>query len=273
MIQRMTRNRRRSMWRHRDGRLKAPAYVLMVVVALGLVSGVWAVFASSAESAGPSPAYTPRGATPYSWETATPEPQVMPLPANPAVLIVGDSFTEGYGADNKKAEGYAYLLGGLIGASDVRVDGRGGTGFIDGGIGDNRPYAERLRLQGMDDAYQPNLVIIQGGLNDRRYADATPAELVDAVKVGVQTAKREFPGAQIVVLGPITYRDFSTTDNAYRAGATAAGATYISAMGSSTWLPEDASLYFEDGYHPSTAGHQAIAEGLAQTLHDRFTFG
>ncbi|MGZ0069644.1 SGNH/GDSL hydrolase family protein [Microbacterium arborescens] len=216
-----------------------------------------------------TPSYTPQT---YSFETPAPTPPSHFLPANPSVLVIGDSFTQGYGAAVEKEQGYAYLLGPMIGASDVRVDGKGGTGFVNENDYDNITYVKRIRLAA-DAGNQPDLVIFQGGLNDVEAGDENRDGLQAAVAETLAVTRERFPSAQIAIVGPIGYRTFSDVNSAYREAARAADAIFIPGDGWSTWLPQRDDLYSEDGWHPSTLGHQRIAEGLAKTLQEHFAFG
>jgi acyl-CoA thioesterase-1 len=83
------------------------------------------------------------------------------------LLILGDSYTAGDGAD-RPDQGWAYLVAGSLGYP-TNIDGEGGTGFAwDGGAQDNqaREYEVRLREIAEDPRFVPNVLILQGGQND-----------------------------------------------------------------------------------------------------------
>ncbi|MGI3779370.1 MAG: SGNH/GDSL hydrolase family protein [Janthinobacterium lividum] len=146
-------------------------------------------------TAGPTVPST--GAASAAGRTARrPEPPVLlDLPAQPRVLLVGDSYTEGWGAD-PTTRGFAYRIAEPLGWRLTR-DGIGSTGYTNVGLKQQGTFAERLWRHPAD-AY--DLVVLQGGSNDERRSEA---EITEAVDLTIRTVHRRYPGAQLLVMGPI----------------------------------------------------------------------
>lgn len=83
------------------------------------------------------------------------------------LIILGDSFTEGTGADNTQSS-YGAQIAHSMAIKDVSLSGFGGTGWIrtfDPGFGSVRDDIEgRIDTDCYDN--EPNLIIIAAGLND-----------------------------------------------------------------------------------------------------------
>ena len=120
-------------------------------------------------------------------------PAALALPEQPRVLVFGDSWTYGSAA-SLPTLGYAYVLGERLGW-ETTVDGVRGSGYLKPGP-DGGSYGERIAA--LDPALDPDLVIVEGSINDRRlpatgYRDAVAAW--DALAA-------LYPEAAIVILGP-----------------------------------------------------------------------
>ncbi|MDT2009527.1 SGNH/GDSL hydrolase family protein [Rhodococcus opacus] len=103
------------------------------------------------------------------------------------------------------------------------------TGFLRPGVNEesHRTYGERIQRLHEDGKYQPNLIIFQGGLNDSRYESG---ELQQSVQDTLKMTKGFWPDAQIVLIGPITYRtSLGEVNGAYSQGAYVAGVPYVDA--------------------------------------------
>lgn len=124
------------------------------------------------------------------------EPGSLALPAHPDVLVLGDSYTEGYGAE-PETKGWAYLIGKRLGWR-VTVNGIGGTGYVNPGPRNQGTYLQRL--PGL--AGRPfDLVVLQGGSNDR---DVSYPALQSALATTVEAVRTTFPGTAVLLVGPAT---------------------------------------------------------------------
>ena len=212
----------------------------------------------------PTAAATPTAApTPTATATATAQRLGVQLPAEPVLLILGDSYTASEGAA-RTDQGWAYVVAGALGYP-TNIDGEPGTGFAWGGGAQDEvglEYEVRLQAIAEDPAFVPNLLILQGGQNDSLITD--PEEIKTATAQTIEAARRLWPGVQVVVLGPTAPQPFAgelrATNSAVRAGAETARAPFVDAA-EGGWFTDANSPGFDfDGGHPNTAGHAHIAE-------------
>lgn len=196
-------------------------------------------------------------------------PTKLTIPENSRVLFIGDSFTEGHGADDKKTRGFAPRLAALEGWTDYRVDGVGRTGFVRPGATEDahRTYGERLQQLYESGSYSPNLIIFQGGLNDSTKAIDTRT-LQRAVQDTLAMAKGFWPDASMVVIGPMTYRtSLNPVNSAYSQGSYVARVPYIDFNRYPVISKEDnVKFTIDDGFHPNDIGHQMVADALKAKL-------
>jgi lysophospholipase L1-like esterase len=184
------------------------------------------------------------------------------LPAKPVLLILGDSYTAGMGAD-REDQGWAYLVAGALGYP-TNIDGVPGTGFAWGGGPQDdrgREYEVRLREISRDTRFVPNLLILQGGQNDAQLTNLD--ELKTATAQTIEAARRFWPGVQVVVLGPSAPQPLAEelrgANTAVRAGAAAARAPFIDAYEAGWFTGDNSPAFDADGAHPNTAGHAYLA--------------
>ncbi|MBW8025279.1 SGNH/GDSL hydrolase family protein [Clavibacter michiganensis subsp. michiganensis] len=193
-------------------------------------------------------------------------PQVAPtvrplvLPEDPAVLIFGDSFPLGVGMENSRQPTYPTLLADAMGWTNLQVNAVGGTGLAASST--DGPYDARLAAA--PDDFTPDLVIVQGSINDIKpgpqLARTGTADLLADLTV-------RWPAAQVVLVTPMTGDTaYEPLADAY-AGAALGKAHVIDSTGTESWLPADRpELRTVDTWHPSPAGQRAIADGLAAAL-------
>lgn len=190
------------------------------------------------------------------------EPSLGRLPPAPRALVVGDSFTEGYGASSAEAT-WASIAAGTLGWQ-ATIDGVGGTGFTkrsatDGsqGVG----FRDRL-LRHADDGVDYDVVVLQGGLNDWK---ASAVQESAAVRHAVHTAQDAWPDAVVVVFGPAE----PLADGvkrlellpAIRDASEEAGAVFIDPSAPTPWItPANTDvLDLGDGLHLNDAGYAYLA--------------
>lgn len=220
-----------------------------------------------------TPAPTPSStasptATATATAAATAPPARIELPAEPVLLILGDSYTFGDGAA-RPDQGWAYLVAGELGYP-ATVDGVGGTGFAWGGGAQdelNGEYETRLRRIAANPAFVPNVLVLQGGQNDSQVRD--PDEVRVATTQTIEAARRFWPGVQVVVMGPSAPQPLAEelrgVNTAVRAGAAAANAPFIDAIEAGWFTTANSPGFDFDGAHPNSAGHAFIASKFLES--------
>lgn len=241
---------------------------LVAVVALAAVGLTAAAIVQN------KPAPSPTASQSSTAYTAPPkaEPLKLTVPASPSVLFIGDSFTQGFGADDQKTQNYATLTAAAMGWSNVTIDGVGYTGFARAGGAGGQAFTDRVTRHA-DAGETYDLIIFQSGLND----STTPsAETATKITETLTLTRERFPDADIAIVGPFTYRmnDFSSLDTLYRNGANANGALYVSPV-TGAWISKDekATLLYTDGWHPNAAGYARMSEKLVEVLQQRIITG
>ena len=195
----------------------------------------------------------------------TPAPRVhvpgrLNLPDHPAVLLIGDSYTEGVGAV-PLANGYAYKVAEPLGWTLTR-DGRGGSGYVNptgygaGVFGDRLPTFPA-------DAY--DLVVLQGSSNDMKYPSA---EIATNVAAALRTVHDRFPHAEVLLVGPTNpygspLPDLVRVNELVRAAAVERGIAFVDPITEEWFVPGDGRWAANPANaHPSNAGYQRIADRL-----------
>ncbi|GAA1892045.1 Lysophospholipase L1 [Williamsia serinedens] len=202
-----------------------------------------------------------------SQTVAAPDPRPLNV-ANQRVLFLGDSFTEGTGA-NPLTRGYAYLAGEQLGG-DFVVSGHSGSGYVKQGPKDGLTFGQALDTLPATPA--PTLVIVQGSINDQEVTGA----LYQNADSLISRVRAKWPGVQLAMFGPIagdpsnepSVNAIQNVDTILQSAAAARSIAYISAEGLDPWVTTSnaAQLISRDKVHPSPAGHQDIADRLVQAL-------
>ncbi|WP_375339617.1 SGNH/GDSL hydrolase family protein [Microbacterium rhizophilus] len=204
-------------------------------------------------------------------QAAAAEPVLTPpairLPADPDVLVFGDSWTYGSAATPIR-RGYAYVLAELIGGRTV-VDGGRGSGYLRPGV--DRPDFG-TRIAALDPTAHYDLIILQGSINDRREPEAGYRAAVTAAWDALAAI---YPDTPVVVLGPapqVLPIETATARIDRDLASLAADRQwwYISPI-QEDWITSqnyaaviDTSDFGRD--HPSVGGHAYLADRLAQAL-------
>lgn len=248
---------------HAPGRHRARRLWLPLVGAALAVAALCAV-AVARPWAAPPPVAPAAAADEASAAVA---PAALALPDDARVLVFGDSWVYGSAAITPSL-GFAYRLADERGWETV-VDGVRGSGYLKPGI-DGPSYGERIAA--LDPAVDPDLVIIEGSINDRRLY---PTGYRDAVTAAWDALAARYPEARIVVLGPAPHMlpvedSIVRMDAELRDLAAVRGWWYISPV-AEEWIT--AANYVDvidtgpDGrYHPSTAGHAYLAQRVAEAI-------
>lgn len=201
-------------------------------------------------------------------EAAGDAPDLRGIPQDPAVLIIGDSFTEGFGASSPGA-GWASIAAGTLGWH-ATIDGVGGTGFTKDLATDGRTgmdFGPRLEAHARNDE-RYDVIVLQGGLNDWA-ADSS----VESAKVhaAIETAQREWPSAAVIVFGPTapTASDHYLRNHAtIRTAAIASGAVFIDPSEPRPWINAGNTDRFDvgDGLHLNDAGYAYLAARFVSAI-------
>lgn len=237
---------------------------MSVGVLLAAVAVVVGLAAGSIDRITSQAAYTPPPASMFG-ATAPPSPSAFAVPPGSRVLVFGDSYTAGYGAE-PATEGYAYKLATLT-EWNVEVEGIGSTGYLNAGNDNQGTFKQRLDSLEYGDEF--DLVILQGGSNDQRVQDRDLSAAIDEV---ASTIEQRFPSAQLVVVGPVSVgtnanEDKKRIDRALRAYTRAQGVYYVSPVGA-TWFhtSDQPALVNMAVGHPNNEGYTVMAEKLLAAI-------
>jgi lysophospholipase L1-like esterase len=240
----------RSRWR----RSWLPLGIIALAVALVCVLGAARPWASA-----PAPIAAPVGAAPV--------PAALALPDHATVLIFGDSWVYGAAAI-RPTLGFAYLTGETLGWETI-VDGVSGSGYLKPGLL-GPAYPERIAA--LDPDLDPDLVIVEGSINDRRLPAEGYRETVDAAWDALAAT---YPDARIVILGPAPQvlpveKATARIDQDLAALAAARGWWYISPLAEDWITPDNYGAVIDTSEigrdHPSTEGHAYLAERLVEAI-------
>ena len=213
----------------------------------------------------PEPPATAAEAEPGAAASVHPAP--FTVDAGARVLVFGDSWVYGSAA-TAPTGGFAYLLAGELDVETV-VDGVRGSGYLKPGL-DGPAYAERIAA--LDPALDPDLIVVEGSINDR---SAHPRGYRDAVTAAWDALESRYPGADIVILGPAP--QVLPIESATRAIdgdlgelAAARGWWYVSPI-AEDWITTANYLDVIDTGpvgrdHPSDDGHAYLARRLAAAI-------
>ena len=195
----------------------------------------------------------------------TPAP-VPPRVMDPTVVFIGDSFTGGSDMGGYGTENWSAVASELLGWRNCTF-GVGGSGWTQGANG----WTFKARVDWALER-RPALVVFANGINDVKG---------DALKIGqaaddtLRYLRKKDPDVPVVVIGPISFQDFPALhvmNEGVRKAAISNGATYLDAI-ELQWFTGNATRFIgEDGFHPTTAGHEYLAkefteEALALGLH------
>lgn len=198
------------------------------------------------------------------------------------VVVLGDSFTEGTGADRFGLTGYTDHLGIMLDWPDLAPSGLGGTGYVADNGGADVPFGDRLTADVIDAA--PDTVVFAGGINDQAvYSAATFQAAVDGVLSATATA---LPAARLIVLGPwwptgSPVAEVVQIRDDLASAADTYGATFVDTIGGPVPYSGSTGDYTDTGYitsanaatyisgdgtHPNQDGHDYLALQVATAL-------
>jgi lysophospholipase L1-like esterase len=183
-------------------------------------------------------------------------------PAQQVAAFLGDSYTWGWGIPNRDRR-WSTQVAQRMGWKEKNF-GVGGTGYF---TYSDKGKAYRYRIDEIT-AAAPTIVVVSGGVNDRRDMAADRGAVVDAVHQTYRRLREDLPQARIVAVGPTFLEqvtpDLVALDGAVRDAADEVGAEYISLISPTYVLRPDE--FDADGLHVNDDGHNAIADRVVSAL-------
>jgi lysophospholipase L1-like esterase len=187
-------------------------------------------------------------------------------------MFLGDSYTMGGTPDARPEDTYAAVTARILGWQ-VIIGGRGGTGFVAPGPA-HEPFRVLFDRQlGWRPA--PDMVIVSGGHNDRKYA---PSRVAEAAQSLLGRIRRLWPTTRVVLLGPMWGSgapDASVLEIRDALEVTAHGLAipFIDPL-RERWITGDrdagtgnaAHYILRDHIHPNATGHYYLATRLVSDL-------
>lgn len=180
-------------------------------------------------------------------------------PAEPTqVLFFGDSYTVGTGLDDASARwtsqvatelGWVEINAGCPGSGFTRSALRCGT------------FAERLPELAV---FEPDVVVVAGGLNDRAHPDPEPA-----IAATLDAVAQQWPDADVWVVSAVGYagmEDAAVLDQINAALESHARARSMRWLDLGQPLLDRPDLILGDRLHPTEAGHRLIALAFLAAL-------
>lgn len=177
----------------------------------------------------------------------------------PVVALFGDSYSEGTGADNPAADGYAARLAKDTGW-DIRTTSLSGGGYRNPGVDKSGPYTRKVEAADLP-AINPDLIVLQGGLNDLGYG----TEVLNGSRAAISAAQAAAPGVPIVVVG-LLWGQGDLTESARRPYD---AIQQTASASNGVYFVDTADLRFpltSDNTHPTTEGHALIADRVEEGL-------
>lgn len=242
------------------------ALVVASVLVLGLVGWLLAT---------PRDSLDPAAMRPQPTQSAPAEDSAdevgLSLPREPNVVVLGDSWSAGVGATPGKD--WVSRASARLNWTTGVVPGGATTGYLTAGVINAGTYLQRLRQLPRD--RDVDLVVIQGGLVDVKVEDADSMRFNQAVRRVLRVAKRTYPDAERLVIGPLN--PYSPNPGAIEAldsrigfEADEAGVPYISPtqgqwFGASVDLLDDFLAGTTAG-DPNNKGHRRFANRVADEV-------
>lgn len=181
-----------------------------------------------------------------------------------SLFVLGDSWAAGLHADPSRALGQVAAAG-LRWA--VTVDAVSGTGYA---TGRRTSYAERVAR--LDPGVRADLVVVQGGSNDRSAPHGT---LAAATRRTLATLEQRFPAAPRVMLGPGPDPEPVTAeqraiDDLLADVAAAEAVPYISML-RAAWIPSAPAIVLDPrNHHPTIGGQAYLGRRLEERLRELY---
>jgi lysophospholipase L1-like esterase len=194
----------------------------------------------------------------------------VPTPKGPRAIFLGDSYTEG--SEGSCSGGYV-IYAGIAAGLDAWPSEVGGTGIVSNASGLDGKVKFRDRVSTDVIPFNPDVVVIAGGINDRALAanSQTLLEYRAEYDLLLEEIKTGLPAAKIVVLGPFSPQTPSSYDPGLttirddnQAAAQAAGVPFIDVF---YFTDANKSKYIsDDTVHSNAAGHEYLGKKLGADL-------
>lgn len=200
----------------------------------------------------------------------------QPQPRGPRCIIVGDSYTEGTGADGSAATSWAKTFSDLMNWPDTFNSGVGSTGYLNPGSAGRVTF--RTRITADVTAWNPDIVIVAGGHND---TGSTNGDIQTEVGLYFAALRAALPNATLICAGPFfaggTPGVYTAMQTSIFAGAapyvlgsidtcTAPWFTGSGRVGATTGSGNSDLYISSDGTHPSQAGHDYLGRRMAEAV-------
>jgi lysophospholipase L1-like esterase len=191
----------------------------------------------------------------------------------PTALIIGDSYTAGSGLAELSYGCQAATAMGWI----CKLAAEDGTGYISGGAANRFPRDQNAgmstsfgeRIPRLATAYDPDVVILDGGRNDQF---APPQARTEVMASAIKQARQTWPQARIVFVAP---RFLNRPDDDLGVdGGTIDELREVSGVKDLVVVDpvvgfrgrDTAALVSRDGKNPTAAGERALASALSDAL-------
>lgn len=195
-------------------------------------------------------------------------PSTTAVEVTPIAAFIGDSYTQGAGAEPRTAR-WSTQLSKLMNWRE-RNFGLGGTGYLSVGepeacAQDACPNYQRTVVDAIEG--KPEIVVIAGGQNDLLEFAATPSLVQSAIDNVFSRVRAALPDALIIAVGPSSPGVVDGTvigmDRSVQGAANAVGAQYVSLIEPNV---VDPAQVLPDLLHVNNDGHSAIRERVASAL-------
>jgi lysophospholipase L1-like esterase len=198
---------------------------------------------------------------------------IYPSPvSNPLrMAIVGDSYTAG-SSNPQQVGGYVFRLGELLGIEDIWPRGIGGTGYLT-----STTFRSRLAQDVIP--YTPDILMVQGSINDRTPYASQPGQLTTEINALAAQVRAALPTTLLVATGPlyaaVQDSNMTTICAEQKAAWQALGVPFIDATtwntgtGNTSATTGNGTADYNrsaDATHPTQAGYDHLAANLAAAL-------
>lgn len=224
----------------------------MLIIGIAAVAGL-AVWADKHRAGQPD-----SSAPVVSAESLNPEE-----PLRPAFAFIGDSYAYGERASSS-TRSYPRLVCAAHNAL-CDVNAQVGTGYVNKStIAGRQAFADRIQYLAQN-GRAPDLIVVQGGLNDSGKADEVRA----AASKTFAAIKAAFPTSKVIVVGPVITPGARAADtvrvrDAIRAATRTAGSTFLDPM-AERWVTDPA-LFDADRVSLNDRGHKIFADRILEGI-------